>query len=256
MPRVGGKVAIVTGGASGIGRMTCLVLAKEGAKVAVVDINDEAGRKVVAEIESNGGSARFWHMDVTNAKEVEKTFADIYQAFGKINVLVNDAGINGVPVPVHEVKEEDWDKVININLKGPFHCTKFAVPYMLKGGGGSVINLSSFAGLVGVGGDAPYHASKGGVRLMTKTDAITYAKDNIRFNAVHPGAIRTPLLDGFIKGNAGDNVEEFTEGMASMFPLGFGDPIDIANGILYLASDESKYVTGSELVIDGGYTAK
>ena len=256
MPRVGGKVAIVTGGASGIGRMTCLVLAKEGAKVAVVDINDEAGRKVVAEIESNGGSARFWHMDVTNAKEVEKTFADIYQAFGKINVLVNDAGINGVPVPVHEVKEEDWDKVININLKGPFHCTKFAVPYMLKGGGGSVINLSSFAGLVGVGGDAPYHASKGGVRLMTKTDAITYAKDNIRFNSVHPGAIRTPLLDGFIKGNAGDNVEEFTEGMASMFPLGFGDPIDIANGILYLASDESKYVTGSELVIDGGYTAK
>ena len=256
MPRVGGKVAIVTGGASGIGRMTCLVLAKEGAKVAVVDINDEAGRKVVAEIESNGGSAQFWHMDVTNAKEVEKTFADIYQAFGKINVLVNDAGINGVPVPVHEVKEEDWDKVININLKGPFHCTKFAVPYMLKGGGGSVINLSSFAGLVGVGGDAPYHASKGGVRLMTKTDAITYAKDNIRFNSVHPGAIRTPLLDGFIKGNAGDNVEEFTEGMASMFPLGFGDPIDIANGILYLASDESKYVTGSELVIDGGYTAK
>jgi NAD(P)-dependent dehydrogenase (short-subunit alcohol dehydrogenase family) len=256
MPRVGGKVAIVTGGASGIGRMTCLVLAKEGAKVAVVDIDDEAGRKVVSEIESNGGSAQFWHMDVTNAKEVEKTFADIYQAFGRINILVNDAGINGVPVPVHEVKEEDWDKVININLKGPFHCTKFAVPYMLKGGGGSVINLSSFAGLVGVGGDAPYHASKGGVRLMTKTDAITYAKDNIRFNSVHPGAIRTPLLDGFIKGNAGDNVEEFTEGMASMFPLGFGDPIDIANGILYLASDESKYVTGSELVIDGGYTAK
>lgn len=256
MPRVEGKVAIVTGGASGIGRMTCLVLAKEGAKVAVVDINDEDGRKVVSEIESNGGSAQFWHMDVANTKEVEKTFADIYKAFGKINVLVNDAGINGVPVPVHEVKEEDWDRVININLKGPFHCTKFAVPYMLKGGGGSVVNLSSFAGLVGVGGDAPYHASKGGVRLMTKTDAISYAKDNIRFNSVHPGAIRTPLLDGFIKGNAGGNVEEFSEGMASQFPLGFGDPIDIANGILYLASDESKYVTGSELVIDGGYTAK
>jgi NAD(P)-dependent dehydrogenase (short-subunit alcohol dehydrogenase family) len=256
MSRVEGKVAIVTGGASGIGRMTCLVLAKEGAKVAVVDIDDAAGKKVVSEIEGSGGTAQFWHMDVTSAKEVEKTFADIYKAFGKINILVNDAGINGVPVPVHEVKEEDWDRVININLKGPFHCTKFAVPYMLKGGGGSVVNLSSFAGIVGMGGDTPYHASKGGLRLMTKTDAITYAKDNIRFNSVHPGAIRTPLLDGFIKGNAGDNVEEFIKGMASMFPLGFGDPIDIANGILYLASDESKYVTGSELVIDGGYTAK
>lgn len=260
MSRVGGKVVVVTGGGSGIGRATCLLLAEEGAKVAVVDINDKAGREVTSEIKSSGGSAEYWHMDITSAKEVEQTFADIYKKFGKINVLVNDAGVSGVHNPTHEVKEEDWDRIINVNLKGPFLCTKFVVPYMLKGGGGSIVNVSSFAGLVGVGGDSPYHSAKGGVRLMTKTDAVCYAKDKIRVNSVHPGAIQTPLLEYYFTDIAGDDLDkrkEMKKFLVSQFPLGhFGEPIDIAYGILYLASDESKNVTGSELVIDGGYTAK
>jgi NAD(P)-dependent dehydrogenase (short-subunit alcohol dehydrogenase family) len=257
MSRVKGKVAIVTGGASGIGRATCLLLAKEGAKVAIADINDSAGREVVSEIESSGGSAQYWHMEVTNGKEVERTFADIHGKFGKINVLVNNAGISGVAKPTHEVEETEWDKIINVNLKGVFLCTKHAVPYMKKAGGGSIINLSSFAGIVGIGGDAPYHAAKGGVRLMTKTDAICYAKDKIRVNSVHPGSISTPLLEDFIRDFGGDDPEAFRKHLISMFPIGsLGEPNDIAFGILYLASDESKYVTGSELVIDGGYTAQ
>mgnify|MGYP001091982441 CR=1 FL=1 len=257
MARMQGKVAIVTGGASGIGRATCLLLAREGAKVALVDVNDDGGKKVVSEIESSGGSARYWHMDVTSEKEVERTFADIHKEFGKINVLVNNAGIVGVAKPTHEVEEAEWDKIINVNLKGVFHCTKFVVPYMRKAGGGSIVNVSSFAGIVGVGGDAPYHAAKGGVRLMTKTDAICYAKDKIRVNSVHPGSIKTPLLEKFIHDFGRDNPEEFRKRLISMFPIGsLGEPEDIAFGILYLASDESKYVTGSELVIDGGYTAQ
>lgn len=255
MNRVEGKVAIVTGGALGIGRATCLLLAKEGAKVAVTDVIDGAGEKVVEEIEKGGGEAAFWHLDVSKEKQVEQAFVDVCQKFGKIDALVNNAGIAGASKPTHEITEEEWDKVMSVNVKGVFFCTKHAIPYMQKAGGGSIVNLSSIYGIISAQDVPPYHASKGAVRLMSKTDALFYAKDNIRVNSVHPGFIWTPMVENFLK-SQGD-VEAGRKLVDSLHPIGHvGEPDDIAYGILYLASDESKFVTGSELVIDGGYTAR
>ncbi|AKI96751.1 SDR family NAD(P)-dependent oxidoreductase [Kosmotoga pacifica] len=256
MGRVEGKVAIVTGGALGIGRAACLLLAKEGAKVAVTDVLNKEGQELVDEIKGLGGVARFWHLDVTSEDEVKGVFTDIFKEFGKIDVLVNNAGIAGVNKPTHEITEEEWDKVMNVNVKGVFFCTKHAIPYMQKAGGGSVINLSSIYGLISAPDIPPYHASKGAVRLMSKTDALLYAKDNIRVNSVHPGYIWTPLVEDLGK-KSPEGVEAFRKHLDSLHPIGHvGEPIDIAYGILYHASDESKFVTGSELVIDGGYTAR
>lgn len=254
MGRVEGKVAIVTGGALGIGKATCLLLAEEGAKVAVTDILDKQAQELAKKIKSIGGVAEFWRLDVSNEKEVEKTFADIHKKFGRIDVLVNNAGIAGVSKPTHEISEEEWDKVMAVNVKGVFFCTKHVVPYMKKTGGGSIINLSSIYGIVSAPDVPPYHASKGAVRIMTKTDAFLYAKDKIRVNSVHPGFIWTPMVEDYLK-SQGD-VEEGRKYLDTLHPIGHvGEPEDIAYGIVYLASDESKFVTGSELVIDGGYTA-
>ena len=256
MGRVEGKVAIVTGGASGLGRSTCILLAKEGAKVAVTDVVDSAGNEVVSEIKSIGGVARYWHIDVSNEKEVEQAFADIYKKFGKINVLVNNAGIHGVNKPTDEIEEGEWYEVMNVNAKGVFLCTKHAVPYIKKAGGGSIIDLSSVYGNVGAEDTPPYHASKGAVRLMAKTDAIFYAKYKIRVNSVHPGWIWTPMFD-HVSRSYPEGAEAFKKQITDRLPIGhFGEPDDVAFGILYLASDESKFVTGSELVIDGGYIAQ
>ena len=175
--------------------------------------------------------------------------------FGKISILVNNAGISGANKPVHEITSEEWDKVMNVNVKGVFLCTKYTVPHMLKNGKGSIVNLSSIYGLVGAPDVPPYHASKGAVRLMTKTDALTYAKQGIRANSVHPGYIWTPMVENHLKTMG--NPEELRAGVGALHPIGhMGDVDDIAYGVVYLASDESKFVTGSELVIDGGYTAQ
>jgi len=255
MGRVENKVAIVTGGALGIGKSACLLLAKEGAKVAVTDILDQEGQRVVNEIKGFGGAAKFWHLDVSKEEEVRKVFADIYKTFGKINVLVNNAGISGVSKPTDEITEEEWDRVMAVNVKGVFFCTKHSISYMRKANGGSIINLSSIYGIVSAPDVPPYHASKGAVRIMTKTDAFLYAKDNIRVNSVHPGFIWTPMLENFLKSQG--EVEAGRKMLDSLQPIGhIGEPEDIAYGIVYLASDESKFVTGSELVIDGGYTAR
>lgn len=256
MQRVKDKVIIVTGGALGIGQATSLLCAQHGAKVAVADINDQEGRKVVKQIQDNGGHAHFWHLNTADEKEVQKVFNEINTKFGKIDVLVNNAGIAGINKPTHEISEQEWDALMAINVKGVFFCTKHVIPYLKNNKGGSIINLSSIYGLVGAPDLPPYHASKGAVRLMTKTDAMLYAKDKIRINSVHPGYIWTPLVEKL--------GEQFPEGMAayrkhldSLHPLGHvGEPDDIAYGILFLASDESKLMTGSELVIDGGYTAR
>jgi NAD(P)-dependent dehydrogenase (short-subunit alcohol dehydrogenase family) len=255
MGRVEGRVAIVTGGALGIGKACCLLLAKEGAKVAVTDILDQEGQKLANQIKSSGGVAEFWHLDVSNEKEVQKSFANINGEFGKIDILVNNAGIAGVSKPTHEITEEEWDKVMAVNVKGVFFCTKHVIPYMKKTGNGSIINLSSIYGIVSAPDVPPYHASKGAVRIMTKTDAFLYAKDNIRVNSVHPGFIWTPMVENYAK-SQGD-VEDVRKLLDSLHPIGhIGEPDDIAYGVVYLASDESKFVTGSELVIDGGYTAR
>ena len=256
MNRVANKIALVTGGALGIGRATCLLLAREGAQVAITDVRDAEGRELAREIERQGGVARFWHLDVTQEAEVQAVFADVARVFGPVNVLVNNAGIAGVSRPTHEISLADWEAVMAVNVRGVFLCTKHAISGMRQSGGGSIINLSSIYGLVGAPDAPPYHASKGAVRLMSKTDALLYAKDRIRVNSVHPGYIWTPMVEGAGQAS-GTDLDTFRRQVSELHPLGhLGEPDDIAYGILYLASDESKFVTGSELVIDGGYTAR
>lgn len=255
MKRVNEKVAIVTGGARGIGRAACALLAQEGAKVAITDVIDDEGEQLVKEIQAEGGEARYWHLDVSKENEVSRIFSEIAQTFGKINVLVNNAGIVGANKPTHELTEEEWDRVMNVNVKGVFFGTKHAVPHLRRAGGGSIINLSSIYGIISAPDIPPYHASKGAVRLMTKTDALLYAKDKIRVNSIHPGYIWTPMVENFLK-SQGD-VEMGRKQLDALHPLGhIGEAIDIAYGVLYLASEESKFMTGEELVIDGGYTIR
>lgn len=256
MNRVKNKIALVTGGALGIGRAACLRLAEEGASVAVTDLNDDKGREVVQEITDLGGTARYWHLDVSSESEVQRVFAEVTKEFGPLNVLVNNAGIAGANKPTHELSVEEWDQVMDVNVKGVFLCTKHAIPLMRQAGGGSIINLSSIYGLVSAPDIPPYHASKGAVRMMTKTDALIYAGDRIRVNSVHPGFIWTPLVEELGR-QSPEGAVAFRQQLDGLHPLGHvGEPDDIAHGILFLASDESKFMTGSELVIDGGYTAR
>ncbi|MBD3289237.1 glucose 1-dehydrogenase [candidate division KSB1 bacterium] len=253
MQRVEDKVAVVTGGALGIGKAACHRLAEEGAKIAVTDVKDDDGKSVVEDLQKNDFEAEYWHLDVADEDEVKKVLNEVQDKFGSLDVLVNNAGISGVNKPTHEISADEWEKVMNINVKGVFFCTKYAIPLMQKAGGGSIINLSSIYGIISAKDIPPYHASKGAVRLMSKTDALLYAKDNIRVNSVHPGFIWTPLVEEMGK-ESDEGVDAFRRSLDSLHPIGHvGEPDDIAYGIVYLASDESKFVTGSELVIDGGY---
>lgn len=255
MKRLSNKTAIVTGGSLGIGHACCIAFADEGAKVAITDVLDTEGRELAANIKAAGGTAEYWHLDVRKEGEIEKVFREIENKFGSINVLVNNAGIAGTNKPTHELTEAEWDAVQAVNVKGVFLCTKHAIPAMRRAKGGSIINLSSIYGLVSAPDVPPYHASKGAVRLMTKTDALLYAKDNIRVNSIHPAFIWTPMVEGFMRSQG--NIEEAKKNTAALHPLGhIGEPFDIAYGALYLASNEAKFVTGSELVIDGGYTCR
>lgn len=255
MNRVKDKVAIVTGGSHGIGKSTCSLLAQEGAKVAITDVKDEAGKEVAEEIQASGGTAAYWHLDVSKEPQVENTFSQIKEKWEKIDILVNNAGISGPNQPTHEIEASEWKALLDINVNGVFFCTKHAVKAMLENGGGSIVNLSSIYGIVGAPDSPAYHASKGAVRLMSKTDALLYAQDQIRVNSVHPGFIWTPMIENYLK-QQGD-VDQGRKNLAELHPVGHvGQPEDVAYGILYLASDESKFMTGSELVIDGGYTAR
>jgi NAD(P)-dependent dehydrogenase (short-subunit alcohol dehydrogenase family) len=256
MKRLEGYEAVVTGGARGIGKAMCELFAAHGAKIAVTDILDEEGRDLVREIKDKGGQAEFFHLDTSNEKEVKEVLAQVNETFGTIRILVNNAGISGPNKPTHEIELEEWQKLIDVNVNGVFLCTKHVIPYMKQGKGGSIINLSSIYGIISAPDLPAYHASKGAVRLMTKTDALLYAADNIRVNSIHPGYIWTPLVEDLAK-KSPEGVEEFRKRLDARHPIGHvGDPLDIAYGALYLASPESTFVTGSELVIDGGYTAQ
>lgn len=244
--RLNGKVALVTGGASGIGLAIAKRFAQEGAKVALADINAENGEKVAAEI---GDDAIFVKLDVTQEDQWISAFETVIAKFGKVNVVVNNAGIaDGTPIDELELKT--WNKVIAINGTGVFLGTKHAIRNMKKFGGGSIINMSSIEGFIGEPQLPAYNFTKGGVRMLTKSAALYCAQQklNIRVNTVHPGYIHTPMVDG------NPDYVKFEEGRTPMGHL--GEPDDIANMALFLASDESKFATGSEFKVDGGYTAQ
>lgn len=255
MNRLQGKTAIITGGATGIGEACVRRMAEEGASVALFDVDDEKGEAVAADLASRGLKARYWRCNVTHEAEVARSIKDAATHFGGLSVLVNNAGVAGPSKPTHELTEEEWDHVMAVNVKGVFFCTKHAIPLLRANGGGSIINLSSIYGIVSAPDVPPYHASKGAVRLMSKTDALLYAPDRIRVNSIHPGFIWTSMVEGYLA-SQGD-VQEGRKAAAGLHPLGhLGDPDDIAWGAVYLASEESKFMTGAELVIDGGYTAR
>ena len=260
MERVAGKVAIVSGAASGIGAACARLLAEEGAKVLLVDLNDAAGAQVVAEIEEKGGVAAYAHHDVTDEASWIDQMANIKTMFGGLNIAVNCAGtsVTKLTYPTDQTLEE-WHRINRINLDGTFLATKHELKLMQETTPvvGSIINISSVLGIVGQPGIAAYNASKGGVRLYSKSVALSCAKErvNVRVNTIHPGFIHTPLLEQSII-RYGD-VEEGRKFYDNLQPIGrLGQPEDIAMGALYLASDEAKFVTGAELVIDGGYTAQ
>ena len=255
MNRLKGKIAIVTGAALGIGRAIAIRMAQEGARVALLDITDEIGESLAKELTGSGHEAGYWTCDVSREAQVAATVHDVVTRFGRLDIIVNNAGISGVNKPTHEVTEEEWDRVQAVNVKGVFFGTKHVIAPMRAAGGGSIINLSSIYGLVGGADVPPYHASKGAVRLMTKTDALHYAADRIRVNSIHPGFIWTPMVEHHLRG-LGD-LAQARKAADALHPLGhIGEPDDIAWGAVYLASDEAKFVTGAELVIDGGYTAR
>ena len=255
MNRLAGKVAVITGASVGLGRATAIRMAEEGASVALLDVRDAEGRELIGLLKARGLPAAYWRCDVSSESEVRTVLQKVVQHFGRLDVLVNNAGVAGASKPTHEITEAEWDWVQAINVKGVFFCTKHAIPHLKRAGAGAIINLSSIYGLVGGADVPPYHASKGAVRLMTKTDALLYAADRIRVNSIHPGFIWTPMVEGHLS-SQGD-LEAGRKAVDALHPLGhMGDPDDIAWGAVYLASDEAKFVTGSELVIDGGYTAR
>jgi NAD(P)-dependent dehydrogenase (short-subunit alcohol dehydrogenase family) len=255
MARLDGKVAIITGGGTGIGEATCHRFVEEGAKVAILDFHPDNGRHVAEALEAKGGEALFVRADVSKEAEVADAVRQVLARWGTIDILVNNAAISGVNKFAHEVTVEEWDQIFAVNVRGVFLCTKHVVPTMRTAKRGSIINFSSIYGLIGNDDLPPYHATKGAVLSMTKTDAMCYARDGIRVNAVHPGSTKTPL---FMK--AGETypggLDHYLKMMKEKHPLTLGEPVDVANCVLFLASDESRFVTGSSLVCDGGYTAQ
>jgi NAD(P)-dependent dehydrogenase (short-subunit alcohol dehydrogenase family) len=251
MARLAGKVALISGGARGQGAVEARLFAQEGAQVVFGDILDEQGKHVEAEIRAKGGEATYVHLDVTRAPDWQRAVQSAESQYGKLDILVNNAGI-AIHGSIEETSEDDWDRIMAINLKGVFLGTKYAIPAMRRAGGGSIINISSGAGIAPAPGtSAAYAATKGGVRIFSKATAVQHAKDHIRCNSVHPGPIDTPMVRGPQTDPA--RLAELT----GRVPLGrLGTSEEIAYGVLYLASDESSYVTGSELVIDGGRTAQ
>lgn len=250
--RLEGKVALISGGARGMGATEARLFAQEGAKVVICDVLEEEGRQVEAEINEAGGEALFVRLDVTNESDWENAIGATVRRFDRLDILVNNAGISAPASRVEDVAVEEWEQIMAVNAKGVLLGTKAAIPELRKAGGGSIINISSQLGLVGTVMSSPqYQASKGAVRIFTKATAIQYAEDGIRANSVHPGPIVTPMTE------AGRADPERYQRMVARIPMGrYGEPEEVAYGVLFLASDESSFMTGSELVIDGGWTAQ
>ena len=249
MDSIKDKCAVVTGAASGIGQATAVLLAKHGAKVIVSDINGTAAQATVKMIEEAGGIAKFIACNVASKEAVKELIVQSIAAFGPIKYAVNNAGIGGVLSPMHELKFEDWDKMMAINLSGVFYCLREEISAMLHHGGGSIVNVASLAGLGGMPGGASYCAAKHGVIGLTKTAAIEYAKLKVRVNAVCPGWTETAILEGVPKETLNNSVTNFV-------PMGrLGKPDEVAETILWLLSDKASFVNGHCLTIDGGMKA-
>ena len=250
MGRLSGKVALISGGSRGQGEAEAKLFSSEGAKVVLGDILDSEGLAVTSEINESGGEALYAHLDVTSKDDWDSAVKQTLENFGGLDILVNNAGISQRKL-VHETTVDEWDRVQDINSKGVFLGTKAVIPAMRAGGGGSIVNISSIAGIVGLTSSASYSASKGAVRLLTKSTAVQYGPERIRCNSVHPGFIDTEMNRAWLED------EEIRAERLKMTPLNmFANSHDVALAVLYLSSDESRYVTGAELVIDGGIIAK
>ena len=249
-----GKTALVTGGGSGIGRAASLAYAKEGARVVVADVNVEGGEETVQMIKEAGGEAILVHADVSKPEDTKAMVDQAVEAFGSLDCAFNNAGIGGGRdrLLTADYLEEDWDRVISINLKGVWLCMKAEIPQMLKQGGGAIVNTASIAGLVGLTGTIAYVAAKHGVTGLTKAAAMEYAKSGIRVNAVCPGYIHTPLVQRTFDANEG-----YEERVAARHPIGrLGEPEEIAQAVVWLSSDAASFVTGHNMPVDGGYMAQ
>jgi NAD(P)-dependent dehydrogenase (short-subunit alcohol dehydrogenase family) len=248
--RLAGKVALITGGASGMGQSEAMIFAREGARVVVADLLEVEGRQVADKIAAGGGQARFVALDVTNEGGWEQAVETAVSAFGRLDVLVNNAGISGTFDP-DTLSTSAWDALMNVNAKGVFLGMKHAIPRMRAAGGGAIVNISSISGFVGQPMlHMAYNASKGAVRIMTKAAAVQYAQDNIRVNSVHPGVL-PPMRTSRVSADP-----EWRAKMLRAVPMKReGRVEEVANAVLFLASDEASYITGTELVVDGGYLA-
>jgi cyclopentanol dehydrogenase len=249
MKRVQDKVVLVTGGAAGMGRSHCEVLASQGANVYLADVNEALGRSAVDEICKQGGRAEFLKLDVTNEQHWNAALDNVVSQSGRIDALVNNAGILTLK-PVQDTTNEEWDRIFDINARGVFLGTRAVVPYMQKSGKGNIVNVSSIYGLVGAPSAAAYEASKGAVRLFTKACAVDLAPFNIRVNSVHPGVIATQMTR--------DLLADPVISVALLGPTLLkrpGQPVEVSNAVLFLVSDESSFIHGAEIVVDGGYTA-
>ncbi|MFF4456405.1 SDR family NAD(P)-dependent oxidoreductase [Streptomyces goshikiensis] len=244
------RVVVVTGAASGIGKQTAIEFARQAAQVVVADIDERHGAAVVADMKNDGLDAIFVRTDLTSEADCENLIATATDTFGRLDVLVNNAGIE-ISTPLHEMSEQEWDKLVDTNLKSMFLCSKHALRHMIGARDGAIVNVCSVSGLVAWPGIAAYNATKGGVMMLTKSLAVDYAPYGIRANCVCPSIIDTPMTDTSIGNDASVKEEK-----AKLNPIGrLGTPEDVANAILFLASEKSSFITGAALTVDGGYTA-